>query len=155
MRFTLTILNLFMFLFVASFSNAQETQDVERIIIVTPSDCLLLEQHIPDDDVNYKPDVDVRGNPTVPAEVKNTNNMRIGENGYSFYLTHDALGNDEFKKQYGLDTAQEGRIILGQVSVKEGEVYWNGEPLQNRYRHNIYLLCDEEQRRKRRPIIKR
>ncbi len=155
MQKTVKAMILFIFSGVCISASAQEQQDVERIIIVTPADCLLLEQHIPDEDVNYKPDVDVRGNAVVPAEIENTNALRIGEHGYSFYLTHDALKENEFIKQYGLDTAQEGKIILGQVTVKDGDVLWNGVSLKNSHMRSIQMLCHDDRARKKRPMIKR
>ncbi len=155
MRGMLTVLILLGFFWPGIVSFSQESDNVERIVIVTPEDCLLLEQHIPDDDVNYKPDVDVRGKPTVPAEVENTNGLLIGENGYSFYMTHDALKDNEIAQKYGIDNAQEGKIILGRVTVKDGDVLWNGTSLKNSQRNSIYLLCSDERSRKRRPIFKR
>ena len=50
---------------------------------------------------------------------------------------------------------QEGKIILGQVTVKGGDVFWNGSSMREADRNSIYMLCDEQRRVKRRPIVKR
>lgn len=149
MRNFLTILISFGFLNVHLTTSAQE-ENVERVILITPSDCILLTQHVPDADVEYKPDVDVRGKKLVPADIENTNNLMIGENGYSFYMTHDAL-----KDKAGLNEAQEGKIVLGQVTVKDGDVLWNGTSLKDADRDRVYMLCNEQPQEKRRPIVKR
>ena len=56
--------------------------------------------------------------------------MALGQNGYSFYFTHDALKDTHLNPGGGLDGANEGKIILGQVTVKEGDVLWNGQSLR-------------------------
>lgn len=134
---------------------SQERDDLQRVIIITPEDCLLLEEHIPDDDVNYKPDVDVRGNSVVPPEIRSDNRLDLGEDGYSFYMTHDALKDNEIAREFGLSDAQEGKMILGRISVRGGEVYWNGSSLKNAERNYVYALCRETAGGKKRPILKR
>lgn len=126
-----------------------------RIILVTPADCQLLTPHVPDADVEYKPGKDVRGRDIVPADIGGGNVLGLGVHGYSFYMTHDALKESGAAGQYGLTGSQEGKIILGQVTVKDGDVLWNGTSLREADRNSIYMLCDEQRRIKRRPIVKR
>ncbi len=155
MRISLTIMSIGINAIVFGHVWAQDQEDIQHIVIVTPEDCLLLEEHIPDDDVTYKPDVDVRGNSVVPAEIKNGNRLDLGTRGYSFYMTHDALKDNEIAKEYGLSDAQEGKIILGRVSIQGGDVYWNGASLKNSERNHLYALCRETSDGKKRPILKR
>ena len=129
------------------------TETSERVILVTPEHCQLLNSHIPNEDVKYKADEDVRGNKLVPAEIKSSNNLIDDKSGYSFFMTHDALKNSRLNLGQGVDGANEGKIILGQVTVKDGDVLWNGASLKERDRERLYLLCKEQ--RKKRPIIKR
>lgn len=154
MRFLLTILILLGFSEVGNIALAQEN-NVERVILITPSNCLLLTQHVPDADVEYQPGLDARGNKVVPADIGNNSNLGLGENGFSFYMTHDALRENSIADQYGLGDAQEGKIILGQVTVKDGDVLWNGTSLKEADKNRVYMLCAEQAREKRRPIIKR
>ncbi|MDG1709238.1 MAG: hypothetical protein P8H03_10780 [Emcibacteraceae bacterium] len=133
----------------------QVMPQAERIILVTPSDCQLLTPHVPDADVEYKPGKDVRGRDIVPADIGGGDALGLGNNGYSFYMTHDALKESGVAEEYGLTGSQEGKIILGQVTVRDGDVFWNGNSLQEADRNSIYMLCNEQRRGKRRPIVKR
>lgn len=155
MKFTLTIVMLFLnsLFFIKAWS--QEPEFERRVVIINPQDCLLLEEHIPDDDVNYKPDVDVRGNALVPAEINNGNSLGLGENGFSFYMTHDALKDNEIAEKFGLTDAQEGRMILGRITVLDGDVLWNGSSMKSTERDQVYALCRELRSGKKRPILKR
>lgn len=126
----------------------------EEVLLVTRSDCLLLTRHTADADVKYKDAVDVRGRKIVPANVKSGNRLNLNENGYSFYLTHDAVKNN-IANSTGIDAENEGKIILGQVTVKDGDVLWNGTSLKDADKERILLLCDEDALKKRRPIRKR
>ena len=100
----------------------------EQIILVTPEQCQLLPPpHIPDDIVNYKPEKDLMGRDVVPAGINGgTNALGLGQNGYSFYMIHDALKEWNAAENFDLTGSQEGRIILGQITVKDGDVLWNG-----------------------------
>ncbi|MDG1995491.1 MAG: hypothetical protein P8J14_03275 [Emcibacteraceae bacterium] len=127
----------------------------ERIILVTQAQCQMITSHVADVDVEYKPGKDVRGRDVVSADVEGSDALGLGKNGYSFYMTHDALKESGRTEKYGLSQSQEGKIILGQVTVKDGDVLWNGSSLREADRNSIYMLCDEQRRTKRRPIVKR
>lgn len=130
--------------------------EAERIILVTPEHCQLLTPHIPDESVNYNPGKDVRGRDVVPADLNGGGNaLGLGQNGYSFYMIHDALKDANAVEKFGLTGSQEGRIILGQVTVKDGDVLWNGNSLREADRNRIYMLCNQERNGKKRPIVKR
>lgn len=147
------------FLIFMFFSINFATHASEKIILISPADCVLLSRHIADADVEYKPGVDVRGNDIAPADLSASNNLGLGENGYSFYMTHDALKNNPVVNGAGISGSQagseEGKIILGQVTVKNGDVLWNGTSLKENDRDRILLLCEENNEEKRRPIYKR
>jgi hypothetical protein len=155
MRNSLTIISICISTAIFSYGRSQDREDIQNIVVVTPKDCLLLQEHIPDDDVTYKPSVDVRGNSIIPAEIKNGNRLDLGAGGYSFYMTHDALKDNQIAKEYGLSDAQEGKIILGRVSIQESDIYWNGASLKNSERNHIYALCRETSGGKKRAILKR
>jgi len=154
MRFFLTILILQGFSGLGHCTLAQEN-NIERVILITPSNCSLLNQHVPDADVDYMPGLDARGNRVAPADLENRSGLGLGANGNSFYMTHDALRENSIANQFGLSDAQEGKIILGQVTVRDGDVLWNGTSLKEADRKQIYMLCEEQAGEKRRPIIKR
>ena len=152
--------SILIFLIVAGFLRTTtyvfgQEENIERIILVAPSDCLILNKHVPDADVRYQPDVDVRGNKTVPAEIGNSDILGLDDKGYTFYMTHDALKDNEIAAARGLSASEEGKIILGSVTVKNGNILWNGSSLKAADRDRIYMLCEEDRRQKRRPIYKR
>ena len=93
-----------------SLAQSQE-KNTQQIILVTPSDCRLLTKHVPDANVNYEPNVDVRGNSVVPADINGGNILGLGEDGYSFYMTHDALKEKGRANIAGLSQSDEGKMI--------------------------------------------
>ena len=129
---------------------------MEQILVVTEAQCNLLMPHIPDESVDYKPGKDVRGRDVVPADINNGgNSLGLGQNGYTFFMIHDALKDANLTERFGLTGSQEGRIILGQVTVKDGDVLWNGNSLREAERNRVYMLCNQERSGKKRPIVKR
>jgi hypothetical protein len=46
-------------------------------------------------------------------------------------MIHDALKDANATEKFGLTGSQEGRIILGRVTVKDGDVLWNGTRVDN------------------------
>ncbi|MSO73034.1 MAG: hypothetical protein EXQ84_05425 [Rhodospirillaceae bacterium] len=46
-------------------------------VALSTADCKKLEQHVPADDVTYKPGVDVRGKPVVPADLGGGSTIKI------------------------------------------------------------------------------
>lgn len=112
------------------------------MLTVSSDACRRLVQHQPADDVTYKPGVDVRGNPVVPADLNAGGGITLPE---------------EIHIQIGIDLADrlarrgaapppapglpgtptpaltrpvlpfEGRGHVGVLSVKGNDVLWNGE----------------------------
>ncbi len=130
-------------------------QAQEKIILVTPADCQLLTNYIPSDDVEYKAGIDTRGNKVAPADLNSGNSLGLGQDGYSFYMTHDALKGNDYATDPRFSSSQEGKIILGQVTIKDGDVLWNGTSLKENEKKRIYMLCNEDNDEKRRPVYKR
>ena len=96
------------------------------------------------------------GRDVVPAGINGgTNALGLGQNGYSFYMIHDALKEWNAAENFDLTGSQEGRIILGQITVKDGDVLWNGNSSREAVGKRIYMLCNAERRGKKRPIVKR
>ena len=150
--YILIVFSIFFFIGNARAQTDETVQSVEKIILITPRHCLLLSEHIPDADVAYKPGIDARGRQVVPADIDKRNYLGLGEGGYSFLMTHDALNqveteNNNVNSPNQLTPLQEGKIVLGQVTVIDGDVLWNGQSLKQQDKNQIYLLCDEEKRR--------
>ncbi len=149
---------IFIFIFMAGYPNSVLSQSTdlpdvtERVLLRTSEHCLLLSEHIPDDDVAYKPGVSAHGETVAPADLPGGNSLGLGEQDYSFLMTHDALNTQKSNENSvvspnGLTPAQEGKIILGQVSVRDGAVFWNGQPLTSQDTAQIHILCNDDKRR--------
>jgi len=94
---------------------------------LSTGDCSKLVQHVPADDVTYKPGVDVRGRPVVPADLGGGGTITIPE---------------EIDIQIGIDLADrlalreargtrpvlpfEGKAALGTLTIKGNDAFWNG-----------------------------
>jgi hypothetical protein len=108
---------------------------------LSTGDCSKLVQHVPADDVTYKPGVDVRGRPVVPADLGGGSAITIP---------------DEIDIQIGIDLADrlalrearrtgstpgvpgptsavrpvlpyEGKAALGILTIKGNDAFWNGK----------------------------
>ncbi len=126
---------------VSSFASSAEADTLS----VSGTACQRLVAHQPKDDVTYKPGVDVRGNPVVPADLNSSGGITLPE---------------EINIQIGIDLADrlarrgagktpapipglpgtplpdavtrpvlpfEGKGHVGVLSVKGNDVFWNGE----------------------------
>ena len=131
---------------IASLGAAASASAAEsKVVTLSKEACGRLVQHVPADGVTYKPGVDVRGKPVVPADLGGGPSIAIP---------------DEINIQIGIDLADrltlrearrgaaptpglpgtptpaapirkvlpyEGRAALGQLTIKGNDAYWKGE----------------------------
>ena len=92
--------------------------------------------------VKYKAGVDVNGNPVIEADV--TPSIVISLEEYNFPLTIDMA------KYIGMDVPAGimGEARLGSVTVKNGEVKFNGQTLDEKAEIALKDLCDKETKAK-------
>jgi len=103
-------------------------------VTLSTGDCSKLVAHQPADDVTYKPGVDVRGKPVVPADLGGGSAVKIPESidiQIGIDLA-DRLALRDARKSGAPATTRkvlpfEGKAPLGTLSVKGNDVYWNGE----------------------------
>ena len=98
----------------------------EPTIIVTRAACKELVSHVPDDDVTYKPGVDVRGNKVAPADLNGGSNiLNALPKEIEFPVTID------FFKYAGIAVPNgvSGEQNIGTISYRNGRVYFNDQPL--------------------------
>ncbi len=124
------------------FSSSSE----ERVIVVTPEICHHVTAHIPDKDVNYKGGVDVRGRAVKPADMdQNADSILNPE--ISFMLSLDVakenMGNENSKRQFEEHKGLEGKINLGHVLLKEGQLTLDGKPMSSPNQEELYRLCKQ------------
>ncbi|WP_252724113.1 MULTISPECIES: hypothetical protein [unclassified Thalassospira] len=95
-------------------------------IIVTRAACKELVTHVPDDDVAYKPGVDVRGNAVAPADLNGGSNILNSlPKEIEFPVTID------FFKYSGITVPDgvSGEQNVGKITYRNGRVYFNDQPL--------------------------
>jgi hypothetical protein len=95
-------------------------------ITVTRAACKELVSHVPDDDVTYKPGVDVRGNKVAPADLNGGSNiLNALPKEIEFPVTIDFFEYAGIAVPNGVS----GEQNIGKVSYRNGRVYFNDQPL--------------------------
>ncbi len=109
--------------------------------ILDPAFCRALVKHVPDADVAYRPGVDVRGKPVVPADLGGQPQMDLPEE-VVLPITADMfklLGLDQSK--FPFQAMQRNDIYLGTLTVRGEQLFWNGKPLSDAQQDNLAVLC--------------
>lgn len=106
--------------------------------VLDPALCQYLVAHMPEEDVEYTPGVDVNGKPVVEAETENSATIAMPEKT-EFVLTVDIAKYLNMNIPAGL--AGEARV--GSIAIDEGEVLFNGEPMSGQAQHELTTLCKE------------
>jgi len=103
-------------------------------VTLSTGDCKKLVQHVPADDVTYKPGVDVRGKPVAPADLGVGYDMQIPEeiNIQIGIDLADRLALRDARRQGGAATTRkvmpyEGKAPIGTLTIKGNDAFWNGE----------------------------
>lgn len=98
--------------------------------------CKTVQAHNPADDVNYKPGVDVYGNPVVPADVNQTVNLEIMDPVQIPIVVNLLEGLD-------VPPAVEGLELDAQVSTikvySDGQIEYNGRKIENQ----VLIMCSD------------
>ncbi len=117
------------------------TAQAETVALST-SDCTKLVEHVPADDVTYKPGVDVHGKPVVPADLGDASaitmpeeiNIQIGIDLADRLALRDAKRAGANPGVPGATTGVTRKVMpysgIGQVgvlSIKGNDAFWNGE----------------------------
>jgi len=89
--------------------------------------CAELVQHVPGSDVEYRPGVDVNGDKVAPADMPENAQITVPRE-FSIPITVD-LG-----KRLGIPrnpNSFQSNAEIGVLSYKDGQLFFNGQPLQN------------------------
>lgn len=101
-----------------------------------PPECRFLEAHKPSKDAAYKPGVDVRGKPVVPADI-NAAPMGLDQQTIVIPLTIDLAKRLQNHSVQGLELdATPGYLEIS----PSGKVLYNGQDLTSQ----IHAVCDEK-----------
>ena len=128
-------------------------------VAVSAAECKKLVAHTPNDDVNYKPGVDVRGNKVAPADLDGGYQMdlpqsidlQIGVDLADRLAIRDANKRNAAQAGAGLPTGgpatnrkvlpAEGYAPVGTLSIRGNEAYWNGKLLAGSDQAALTVAC--------------
>lgn len=103
---------------------------------IVPPECRILEQYQTSGGADYRPGVDVRGKPVVPADINAAPPMGLDGQTIVVPLSIDMAERLQGQNIQGLDMAS----TLGFIEVgPNGRVIYNGQDLTS----EIHVLCDD------------
>ncbi len=117
-------------LFVAGTSLAGET------VTVTKESCQRLVVHTASADAEFRPGVDVAGRPVAPADLSGSPSIALPE---QIAITI-AIELDE-RIGLGQGGRYKGTMPIGEVTVRDGRVYFDGQLLADRNQAAIAAAC--------------
>lgn len=121
-------------------------------LAVTSDDCATITAHQPADDVAYRPGVDVEGNEVAPADLDATGRIDYNADNIVISIGNPLIATDGVLGDQDAFVAAGGRIDvfgadldIGYVTLRDGEVYFNGRRITDRQRRAIAAACAERQ----------
>lgn len=102
-----------------------------------PDDCRWLTRHIPDADVAYKPGVDVRGEPVVPADLGG---------GYDLELPKTVVASVSRRLLRHPNLRQETAFAEIEIDVETGAIWINGKGLDTPEHDGLVAWCRDRNR---------
>ncbi len=106
---------------------------------IAERDCRRLERHVPAPDVAYRPGVDVRGRPVVPADLAPP--PAIVPDRLTILLGVD------LQRRLGLPRDLIADLPLGVIEIENGQALFNGRPLAADDAAALAAACREARRR--------
>lgn len=106
-------------------------------VTVTEGQCRALTAHVPAPDVAYQPGTDVMGRPVAPADLPGGSRIALPDS-FDIPITVD-LGD-----RYGIPADPslfDGEVQVGTVTLQDGRLYFNGQPLTPEDEQAIAYAC--------------
>jgi hypothetical protein len=121
-------------------------------IVVRSDVCAALVAHVPDDDVAYEPGIDAYGNPVAPGDLNdigridyNTDDITIAI-GNPLIATAGVVGDETaFKAAGGKIDVFGADSSVGSVTLRDGDVLFNGRRITDNQRRALAVACAERQ----------
>lgn len=113
-------------------------------VVVTAATCEALATYVPAPDVNYRPGVDVNGNPVAPADLGGTPQIKVPEDIVVTITVELArtLGIPAFPDPaHPQNDIYKPEASIGVVTYKDGRFAFNGQPLQSDAEAELAKLC--------------
>ncbi len=102
-------------------------------VTVSKNDCRKIISYVPAPDVAYRPGVDAHGRKVVPADLAARPDAFKLPDEITFNIGEDLA--KDFNSKYT------GDAVFGKVTVKRGEVFWNGRSLGDESLNAIARAC--------------
>lgn len=119
---------------------------------VKPDDCEAITAYEPTDDVAYKPGVDVDGNAVVAADLNDTGRIDYNADDIVISIGNPLVATAGVVGDQSAFVAAGGRIdtfgadsSVGSVTLRGGEVYFNGQRITDNEARAIAVACAERQ----------
>ena len=108
-------------------------------VTITAADCAALTEHVPAPGVEYQPGVDVEGNKVAPADLAATPALKLPDEVH-IPITVDLAA------RYGIPATSnlfksEAYIGSARVRLRDGSVWFNGQPLTSEESQLLSRLC--------------
>jgi hypothetical protein len=111
---------------------------------ISRRDCLNLVEYRPDPDVAYRPGLDVRGKPVVPADLPGSSMAVRLPDQVEFDISFNPL-KGKSRRRFGQTELYVGTV---RYDLTTGEATFNGNPLTNPEKDEIARRCREVLRRR-------
>jgi hypothetical protein len=112
-----------------------------QTVTIKAVDCAQLVQHVPATDVAYKPGVDVHGREVAPADLGGGVTIDVPKE-FSIPITVD------LQKRLGIpvdpNQFQTQNFTVGTVTWRDGQGFFNGQPLQSAESARLAALCQAQ-----------
>ncbi|QJE72761.1 hypothetical protein HHL28_06355 [Aerophototrophica crusticola] len=111
-------------------------------ITVDPAACRWVQRHEPAADVEYRPGVDVNGQPVAPADLPGSPAVRLPER-LEIGITADLADRFGIPRSalYGAEA------YVGTVTVEGNRVLFNGQPITSLAEQELVVLCGKQRQR--------
>lgn len=128
-------MRIFILLYCALFAVSAQAQNITQRVEL----CHVLDKHVPDDDVTYKPGVDVKGNAVAPADLNGGSDFELPET-IKIPLTINLAEEFDIDGEYTEDSLN---APLGMIEVRmDGAVIYNGQDISSQ----AMVYCEESHR---------
>ncbi|WP_073954573.1 hypothetical protein [Thalassospira sp. TSL5-1] len=123
--------------FAADSAKKESDTATSATVTISRSACDAIVAYQPDASVEYQPGVDVNGKPVTPAEGPNAASPHIKvPDVITFPVTLDFFEFAGISQPTGIS----GKGTLGEITYKNGQVYFNDQPIGNAA-HNADLIA--------------
>lgn len=111
-------------------------------ITVDPAACRWVQRHEPAADVEYRPGVDVNGQPVAPADLPGSPVVRVPER-LEIGITADLAD------RFGIPRSAlfGAEAYIGTVTVEGNRVLFNGQPITSLAEQELVVLCAKQRQR--------